>query len=533
MKFKNIVVLFTFQFVFVIAFSQTKAPANWFNLDCKKDKIYGVGTERTYKELIKDRKGKTIIVAVIDGGTDVKHEDLKNVIWVNSKEIPDNGIDDDKNGYIDDINGWNFIGGKDGKNVGSDNLEVTRVYAKLKSKYDHSDTSILSDKEKLEYHKYQMAKQEFYEGKQESTLYSELYSSLAKGIESLRKSIDKSGITMIDVKGYLPQNRGEIMAQKVIEDNFAKNLKPTDTIPFTAFVSSLNDAVIHFEKQTKYSYNVDLDTRKIVGDNYEDVTEKYYGNKNVIGPNAGHGTHVAGIIAAERNNHIGIDGVAQNVKIMVIRVVPDGDERDKDVANAIMYAVNNGATVINMSFGKAFSYNKQVVDNAVKYAISKDVLLVHAAGNDSKNNDTMDNFPMPYFEGSKERLTNWIEVGASSYTKGKELVATFSNYGKNSVDVFAPGVAIYSTIPDSKYAEYDGTSMASPVTAGVAALIRSYYPQLKASQVREIIMKSATRIHKKVYIPGQSKRKIKLKNLCASGGIVNAYEAMKLAEAYK
>lgn len=532
MKIKSVVSFFSFLFLFSSAFSQSKAPANWFNLDHKKNHVYGVGSERVYKDLIKDRKGKTIVVAVIDGGTDIKHEDLKEVIWVNPNEIPNNGIDDDNNGYIDDVNGWNFIGGKDGKNVAEDNLEATRTYVRLKPKYEKADTTRLSVSEKRDYFIYQSAKQVYLKGKQESMLYGDFYSTLLIGIEELQNNIKKP-VTLAELSSYTPQSRGEVIAQKVLSDNFKKKIKETDSIPLSSFMQSIKEGKEHFDKQAKYSYNVDLDTRKIVGDNYYNASEKYYGNNNVIGPNAGHGSHVAGIIAASRNNNIGMNGVAQNVKIMVVRVVPDGDERDKDVANAIMYAVNNGASVINMSFGKAFSFNKTVVDNAVKYAMSKDVLLVHAAGNDSKDNDTVDNFPTPYFEGKTERASGWIEVGASSWEKGKELAATFSNFGVNTVDVFAPGVDIYSTTPDNKYAEYDGTSMASPVTAGVAALIRSYYPQLSAVQVKEVILKSATPICRKVYIPGQTKTKTKLKNLCASGGIVNAYEAFKLAAKYK
>jgi len=533
MKFKNIAFLFSFQLVFSVVFSQTKAPANWFNLDHKKDKIYGVGAERSYKDLIKDRKGKPVVVAVIDGGTDTKHEDLKDVIWVNPNETPNNGIDDDKNGYIDDINGWNFIGGKNGKNVEQDNLEVTRVYAKLKSKYDKADTNKLSESAKLEYYNYQSAKDVFYKGKQESDLYSNLYASLEKGLENLRKNIDTKPIVFDQIVQYKPQNSGEKMAKQFVLGFVGKKTSVNDSVPFCTYILEINSGKEHFEKQANYSYNTELDTRKIVGDNYFDASEKYYGNNNVIGPNAGHGTHVAGIIAAVRNNNIGINGVANNVKIMVVRVVPDGDERDKDVANGIMYAVNNGATIINMSFGKAFSFNKKIVDDAVKFAISKDVLIVHAAGNDSKNNDTVDNFPTPYFNDNNERASGWIEVGASSWEKGKQLAATFSNFGVKTVDVFAPGVAIYSTTPDSKYAEYDGTSMAAPVTAGVAALIRSYYPQLSAAQVRDIIMKSSSKICRKVYVPGQTKTKTKLKNICASGGIVNAYEAIKLAASFR
>lgn len=533
MKFRSIPFVFVLQFIFTFVFAQKQSPNNWFNLDPKKDKIYGVGTERTYRDIIKERKGKTVIVAVIDGGTDSEHEDLKEIIWTNRNEIAGNGKDDDNNGYIDDIHGWNFIGGKNGENVNQDNLEVTRVYAKLKPRYEKADTNELSVTDKAEYYKYIFARKEYFKGKQEGNMYYNLYNNIVKGMESIAKNIGKSKLSFSDVNDYKPQDQNEMMAQTVMKQTFGKKPSVNDTVPFNGIIEGISEAQKHFEKQVKYNYNTDLDTRKIVGDNYDDITERSYGNNDIKGPSADHGTHVAGIIAAVRNNNKGMDGIAQNVQIMVVRVVPDGDERDKDVANGIRYAVDNGATVINMSFGKAFSYNKKTVDDAVKYAQKKDVLIVHAAGNDASNNDVVSNFPSPFFENSTERADNWIEVGASSWLKNKELAANFSNYGINTVDVFAPGVSIYSTLPDSKYGRFDGTSMAAPVTSGVAAMIRSYYPELSAVQVKDIITKSVTTVKKKVMIPGEKNKKARLKDLSKTGGVVNMYEAFVLAEHYK
>lgn len=220
---------------------------------------------------------------------------------------------------------------------------------------------------------------------------------------------------------------------------------------------------------------------------------------------------------------------------MVIRAVPDGDERDKDVANAIIYAVDNGARIINMSFGKGHSPNKEAVDKAIQYAESKDVLLIHAAGNASLDIDETDQFPMKYYGNDKKQAAgNWITVGASDRESGKGLVAEFSNYGNKNVDVFAPGVAVYSTVPEGDYKENSGTSMAAPVVAGVAALVLNYFPALSATELREIILKSATRKYGKsrVYVPGkkEDEQKTKFKKLSNTGGIVNAYTAMKYAE---
>jgi len=273
----------------------------------------------------------------------------------------------------------------------------------------------------------------------------------------------------------------------------------------------------------------------VVQDNYDDVNDRYYGNNDVMATGSEHGTHVSGIIAADRKNKIGITGIANNVEIMMIRAVPDGDEHDKDIANAIHYAVDNGAWVINMSFGKGFSPEKKWVDEAVKYAESKGVLLIHAAGNDDKNIDIEDNFPSKNINNDTlQTASNWINVGASGPTLA-ELKASFSNYGKREVSVFAPGVEIYSTLPGGNmYGSMDGTSMAAPVVSGIASLILSYYPELSAPQVKNIIEKSAIKIDSSIQIKeGDADRNIQLSDISVSGGIANAYEALKLASTVK
>jgi subtilisin family serine protease len=511
-----------------LLFAQKAAPENWFNLDPKLDKVRGVSTERTYNELLKGKTSKTVVVAVIDGGTEVMHEDLKSVIWVNPNEIPGNNIDDDHNGYVDDINGWNFIGGADGKNVAEDNLELTRLYREYNAKYGKADTTQLDGVEMENYRYYVKLKTKFETSYKRYSNLSTLYTNFSKGLTKMKKDLGKDEVTLQEVRDYSTTDPN---ASKVRESLLSNNkIFSKGKVNITTTIKELDGIVEQLSKFVYYHYNVDFDSRTVVGDNYTNTTERYYGNNLVSGPNGDHGSHVAGIIAAVRTNNIGIKGVADNVKIMVLRVVPDGDERDKDVANAIRYAVDNGATVINMSFGKPYSPYKSAVDEAVRYALSKDVLLVHAAGNDSKNTDVEDNFPNDKIANYNQ--VNWIEVGASSwYPKKKLIPAEFSNYAMENVDVFAPGVDINSCIPESKYASFDGTSMAAPVTAGVAAVLRSYYPQLTAGQVKEIIMKSAVPVKGKVVIPG-TKKKAKMSVLCKSGGLVNLYEAVKLAETY-
>lgn len=524
---KKTLLLSSLSFLFVAnIFAQKEAPKNWFNLDPTEDKVYGVSTEKTYRDLVKGKKSTPVLVAVIDGGTEVKHEDLQALIWVNPYETA-NGVDDDNNGYIDDINGWSFIGGPK-EDVVQDNLEVTRLYAKYKKLYDGLDTSkgfANSDIEK-EYRDYLKVKTAYKQGSSQYFMYQGLLKNILSGAQMIQQATAKDSLTMDELKSYKPTSQSDAMAKSAILQGLKRSGKKYAA--FSRVFTSIEESKNEIDKFVEYNYNLDFDPRSIIGDNYSDVNEKKYGCNRVTGPKAEHGTHVAGIIGANRFNGTGIDGVADNVKIMVVRVVPDGDERDKDVANGIRYAVDNGAQIINMSFGKAFTSNKKVVDDAIKYAAEKGVLLIHAAGNDSKNTDIEDNFPKADF-GSDGNAPNWIEVGASSWKAKKYLTAEFSNYGKNRVDVFAPGVDINSCVPESKYAVFSGTSMAAPVTAGVAALLKSYYPQLTAVQIKDIILKSSIKYHKKVLIPGKRK-KAKLTELCRTGGIVNAYEAVLMAQ---
>ncbi|MEO1655581.1 MAG: S8 family serine peptidase [Bacteroidota bacterium] len=293
--------------------------------------------------------------------------------------------------------------------------------------------------------------------------------------------------------------------------------------------ADIQDQSDYFENQLNYGLNPEFDPRDIVGDDYSNTQERNYGNNEVIGPDATHGTHVSGIVGALRDNDLGMNGIAQDVKIMVLRTVPDGDERDKDVANAIRYAVDNGARIVNMSFGKDFSPEKSVVDEAVQYAEKKGVLLIHAAGNDGENIDEAPNYPTRFYLNKKE-ASNWIEVGASSWgNDGATFVASFSNYGKRKVDIFAPGVDVYSTVPGQKYKNENGTSMAAPVVSGVAALLMSYFPELTYDKVKDIILKSARKYSQSVKKPGEDSVETSFEDLSSTGGVVNAYEAVNMA----
>ncbi|HXB39201.1 MAG TPA: S8 family serine peptidase [Bacteroidia bacterium] len=515
--------LFILPFIFIcsLAFSQgtdtTKAPENWFNLDPYADKVNGVSTERTYTELLKGKKSSTIIVAVIDGGVDYNHEDLKDVMWTNEKEIAGNGIDDDKNGYVDDIHGWNFLGGKDGKNVEKETLELTRIYKELKPKYDGKDEKSIASADKKEYQLYSAVKKEYEKryntAQAQLTQYKFIADMFTNFNLTVKEQLKVDTVHFAELEKYKAADKKE---EQVV--NYMKLILSEEKgASLDDILKQLEEATDHFENQIKYNLNTEFDPRAIIGDDYKNSSEKYYGNNDCKGPGASHGTHVAGIIAANRINNIGIKGVADNVRIMAVRAVPDGDERDKDIANAIIYAVDNGAKVINMSFGKGFPYDKAAVDRAVKYAESKDVLLIHAAGNDGLDIDVSPNYPCKKFASGGE-AKNWIEVGASDY---RRLPAVFSNYGKKTVTLFAPGVDIYSVKVDGGYVNQSGTSMACPVTAGVAAVIRSYFPYLTAKQVKKILEKSVVDDWKKdrVVKPGKLTHKVKkgdtIKSICS------------------
>ena len=521
--------------------AKTELPKGWHLMDKEKDGFYGVSVNKAYDfAKLKKLKSKTVLVAVIDSGVDTLHEDLKDILWTNPKEIPGNGIDDDHNGYVDDIHGWNFIGGKDGTNVKDDSQEEARVYYAFKKQFDlpNLDTAALKGDDKDNYHMWLKARKSILgDGSDNDIDLYALHRALTASVRSdsiLQAAMGKPEYTGNDLDTF---------QTKTTETKSAKNwflymFKANKIMDMTnkTFITEFSEEVDERDKKAAVKENAPKDYRgEIVKDNENDISDRYYGNNDVMAGEPMHGTHVSGIIAAERGNGKGIDGICDNVRIMMIRAVPNGDEHDKDIALAIRYAVDNGARVINMSFGKNLSPEKPWVDSAVKYAESKGVLLVHAAGNDNADVDTTDNFPSPHFRHSTYTASNWITVGASSDPLAEpgfnSYTASFSNYGKQEVDVFAPGTRIYSTVPGSKYENLQGTSMAAPVVTGVAALLLEFYPNLTAEQVKYCIEKSAVAPGSKVKVPGTEDHPVivSLSEISKTGGIINAYEALKLA----
>ena len=513
-----------------------EAPNDWYQLDRTETGYYGISLDKAY-DFLKGKKSQTVIVGVIDSGVDTLQEDLKDILWHNPAETPNDKVDNGKNGYTDDFYGWNFIGGADGRNVHQDSYEAARVYWKLKPKYDSiADSTTLNPADRKEYATFLRAKADVVGAADptELMMMERILPGLERGDSIIAKDLGKTEFTGNDMKSYEPTLPDAKMA-RMIYLNMAKANDNYDI--------SNTDILGYLRGQVRKGEAADTppeDFRnEIVKDNPNDINDRYYGNHDVMAGTPSHGTHCSGIIGAIRNNGIGMNGVADNVKIMMLRAVPDGDEHDKDIANAIRYAVDNGAQVISMSFGKSYSPQKMWVDDAVKYAASKDVLLVHAAGNDAKNIDSAYNFPNPVFIDGSGRAKNFITVGASGDATNGGFTASFSNYGKNEVDVFAPGVNIYSTLPGgNKYGNFSGTSMAAPVVAGIAALIREYFPDLTAEQVKYAIENSVTPITEKVILPGTGKggadqELVSLSDISKTGGEVNAYNAVKLASTLK
>lgn len=481
----------------------------WSHLDVLQDTVPGMSVDRAYQEIIKGKAGKKVIVAVIDSGIEVDHADLKTQMWVNPKEVANNGKDDDKNGYVDDIHGWNFLGA-----TNEEQLELTRIVARGddgSSEYKRAVKELEEKRAELEPLKTRLASMQ------------EVHDKVAKYLK--KSTFTKADLDKIPTDAPADITKAKNMAYALVASGKEAN-------------EYLKDFASYVNGQLDYNLNPDFKGRK-TGDDIFDINDKIYGDNDVMGDrdHAKHGTHVAGIIAQTRHNNIGGDGVASNnVEIMSVRAVPDGDEYDKDIALGIRYAVDNGAKVINGSFGKYFAQNSQWVYDAIKYAEKKDVLIVVAAGNDAMDlnpasGEEIKRYPNDRIEGTKNEIAdNFLVVGALNPSFGEKMVANFSNFGNVDVDVFAPGVKIYATVPHGKYEYLQGTSMASPNAAGVAAMIRSYYPNLKAAQVKKIMMDSGVAVNKEVIVSGDKDDKRNFQDISTSGKFVNLYNALIMAD---
>ena len=460
--------------------SQTK-PKDWYNSDFDFSNVRGVSINHLYT-VIDSSQLEDVVVAVIDNGVDIYHEDLQASIWTNTDEIPNNGLDDDGNGYIDDIYGWNYLGNPSGENVNQANLEITRLYRMYSEKFRSVDVDTLEGEMIDEFAKYKEVQNEFEQKttklKAQFEEYAQLTALYSGAVSYMKEKLSTNELNMSELMAYHAKDSEE---KQVIEFLI---MAEKEGLPHY-----IQDGESYFDSALNYHYNLDFNPRSIVNESFLDSTGLMYGNNEVWAAKPDHGTHVAGIIAANRHNDKGISGVATNAKIMILRAVPDGDERDEDIARAIRYAADNGAQVINMSFGKQYSPKAVIVNDAIDYAISKDVLLIHAAGNESTNIDETAHYPNGTKKNRKSKKS-FITVGASTINDTTFVLADFSNYGPKSVDVLAPGEEIYSTVSGNQYEWNSGTSMAAPVVSGLAAVYRGLYPDKNANQIKKLILKS-------------------------------------------
>jgi subtilisin family serine protease len=496
----------------------------WYFADPSKDKVPGISLEQAY-QFLRHKQGKKVIVAILDSGIDTSHADIKGNFWVNPGEIPGNGIDDDGNGYIDDIHGWNFLGNQEGEVIAGETLEKTRIYRQFHPEFGSVRIANVPKDRMNDYKLYLRAKESYLKDVERCEKNIKSYNNILVEFYSVKAELEKylrtKELTYEDVTNIKTKNEKVSAARSFYLLMYHIGITSETIEEWISSEQSILDTKL----------NIDNDPRHIAGDNPLDINDTIYGNNDLHATTPGHGTSVGGLVGAIRHNGFGIDGIASQVELMFVRVVPGGDERDKDVALGIRYAVNMGAQIINCSFGKEFSPERWMVDDAIRYAESRGVLIVHASGNDASDNDIEENYPTPFLSNGT-RATNVIEVGSSTKERGPKLISTFSNYGKTTVDLFAPGSDIMTLKPGG-YGSSSGTSLAAPVVTGVAALLLSYYPDLTPAEVRDILMKSVTPYGKKKVINPGTEKKVKMREMCVSGGVVNAYNAVKMAESRK
>ncbi len=540
---KRLLIIGICTFLHLVVVAQTNVSnINWHWKDYDTDTVHGISLQQAYKYLQGfNKKPSPVIVAVMDGGVDTMHIELKNKLWTNPKEIQKNGIDDDKNGYIDDIHGWNFLGGKDGQNINKAAAEKSRIYHKYKAQFELiSDTNEL--KSEIQKNQYKVWKQtaqeiEFSEEDAANLQYIKMATNaLQKLGKVIIKEINDSNFTVQTLEPFQPLGRTALDA-KLAYLRTAQILGIEKESPYTEVMAELKEYIEGKEISANAKSTPPENIRAaIIKDNYENFADKYYGNNDITGPSSKHGTHVAGLVASIPDSSWKVDKLYPAIQIMGIRVVPDGDEYDKDVALGIRYAVDNGAKIINMSFGKSYSPEQIWVDSAIRYAASKDVLIVHAAGNEYYDLNIKPVYPNPYSYFLKDTAKNVITVAASSdYFINETLLTDFSNYGSSIVDVLSPGNKIYSTLPGvNNHGYLQGTSMAAPIVSHIAAMIRSYFPSLTALEVKKIIKQSVWKPNDQdiSYDIPQKEETKSLSEIASAGGIVNAAKAIQIASIY-
>ena len=503
----------------------------WHWKDLEKDGVHGVSLFKA-QQLLTDLKLKPtpIIIAILDGGIDTAHPQIKPMLWNNPKEIPGNALDDDKNGYVDDVHGWNFLGNAAGQNINKASDEKSRIYHRYKNEFkqDKLDSSAWDVKKKQDFYTWQQAAAEIVFTDEDAANLSFIKmarNAVVKMGLILIKEIEDTNFTTEQLETFQPI--GKLTADTKI--SYLRTMQALGIDRISGYHSIVEDLNEYISGKDQSAVSIDTPPedlrKKIIQDQYENLNDQYYGNNNITGPNAKHGTHVAGLAAGMVDTNFTKSNFSNPIQIMGVRVVPDGDEYDKDIALGIRYAVNNGAKIINMSFGKSFSPEQPWVDSAIRYAASKDVLIIHSAGNESYDLNNKSVYPSPYSNVFKDKASNMITVGASSDPVIAESILTeFSNYGNKIVDVLSPGNKIFSSLPNQQYGFLNGTSMSAPILSHIAALVRAYFPKLSATEVKEILLQSSWKPNdpNTLFPIPQKDQSIKLNDISAEGGIINA-----------
>jgi cell wall-associated protease len=530
----NIRIIFSIILVFLIISCKTKRNFNsisnikeWYYFDLSSDSIPGISLERAKQEQLINKKGKKVLLALIDGDIDTQHEMIKDYLWKNEYEIPNNGLDDDLNGYIDDLNGWNFWGNRNTADINDKSqYEYVRIINKLDPYFKNKSIDNISSDSLAMFQMYLKAKKRYQ--KEYDTQIVEMRSFISELEEAYYHQKD----TILKVYPDLTFQIDSI--KKIKSDNKRINTIKDNLIYYLNV--DIENGIEGLKRRLSFDencyLNFDFKDRFIVNDDVNDLFDVNYGNPKINYPNH-FGNHGTSVLSQITSIFKFVDN--KNLKIMTLLTAVYGNEHDKDIALAIKYAVNNGAQIIVFTMSKEFSSHNEWVKEAIEYAASKDVLIIKAAGNYGYNLSLNDYYPNDKNTDETEFVNNFINVGASTKNLNKNLIADFSCYSDKEVDIMAPGSEITIAIQNNQYEISDGTSFAAPIVAGIAALLKSYYPDLKAHEIKEILMESGTVIDLEVEIKDEqgNPKKVPFSSLSKSGKIVNAYQALVLAQRYQ
>ena len=531
-----------------------QSDLDWYNCSFDKDNVYGAEVNKAYDFLKGKKMKKRPVVALIGSGIDVEHEDLKQAIWFNPKEKAD-GKDNDKNGLVDDINGWNFLGGKDGQVMESTMREGDREFLRLKDKYadymfDGKDYyKIINEKmtkvpapenvDEFNYYRFNVMPESPIAGSYGGwVLVQAVKEYAAKFDKMMRERFPNKELTQEDFNiCYDPKAPRDSLAE-VAFMVCAYGFSIYQTDKWDAVYAGIKSGAQIQQSQAEYEAKVKQfgsDGRAtIIGDNYLDINDNKYGNNVLLTTDASIGTMEAGIIAGKRDNGLGGNGIMDQAEIMTLRVSANGEPYLKDIALAIRYAVDHGADVILLPVQNSLypEDQKKWISEALEYAESKGVLAITPAWEASQDLSKDIYFPNRWMTGKKE-LTNLMVVSSSDKEGNPSMT---SNYGAKEVDLYAPGIDIYSTYTGDTYQTGTGIGLAAATTVGVAALLKAYYPQLTGTQIRNILLESVTsrkdvEVEKGIRVNGQASQDLFLfGDLCLSGGILNAYQAVVAAD---